>query len=381
MMRKALVGTLLICCTIPATSQAQSSVYGILGLGFPGRPIGTRTRAGGGGMAMFDARSALNPATASGFQRISVAVVSGTTLRNYTVLDSTVEGLSDTRSPIGIIGGNLGRTPVSFALSYSTYLERTYDLFTEDTVVIRNEPIAVTDRISEDGAVVDIRGALGARVTSWLSVGGAVHVLSGSSKRSTRREFSSPDYFPVLDTDRLVFSGLGFSAGVLASLDPRLTVAAAIRSDGTLDTGLDSSTVSEFDLPLSYAAGLTIAPVPAIRLATTAIFTSWSGVSADLTAIGGANAFDHTWDIGTGLELGGSSRSGRVPLLLGFRYAELPFSPTLEQPTELSFSGGTNFVFANGRVMFDLSLERILRDGGRAEERAWYLTFSLTVSP
>jgi hypothetical protein len=94
-----------------------------------------------------------------------------------------------------------------------------------------------------------------------------------------------------------------------------------------------------------------------------------------------AHAFD-TWEVGSGIELGGpESRASSIPLRLGVRYATLAFSPTDQQPHELNFSIGSGIVFAGRRGVIDVALERAIRDGAGASERAWQLSVMMTVRP
>jgi hypothetical protein len=72
---------------------------------------------------------------------------------------------------------------------------------------------------------------------------------------------------------------------------------------------------------------------------------------------------------------------GSLPIRLGARYAQLPFSPTAEQPHEWIFSFGTGKTFAHGHGQLDATVLRTLRDGAGVTERVWQLAFSLTVRP
>ena len=66
---------------------------------------------------------------------------------------------------------------------------------------------------------------------------------------------------------------------------------------------------------------------------------------------------------------------------LGFRYATLAFSPTDQQPHEFDLSVGSGIVFAGRRGVIDIALERAMRDGAGASERAWQLSVMMTVRP
>jgi hypothetical protein len=70
-----------------------------------------------------------------------------------------------------------------------------------------------------------------------------------------------------------------------------------------------------------------------------------------------------------------------MPVRVGVRYATLAFSPTDQQPHELNFALGTGIVFAERRAIIDVALERTMRDGGGASERAWQLSLMMTVRP
>jgi hypothetical protein len=360
-----------------ATATAQNSVFGVHGIGFPGRPFSARSRALGGGTASFDARSALNPASIAGLGPLVVTASSGTSLRGYTALDTVANGLSETRFPFALVGTAVRGTPLSIALSYSNYAEQTYDQITFDSVTIRGEKMEVFDRLTSDGAAADIRGAVAWRVLPRLSVGGALHVLSGLVTRVSRRDFSNLSYRTMGETARINLSGFGWSVGLIVSPLRAVSLGASVRSDTELKSTIDSVSVGSVELPLSYSGGLLISLHPSLRWSTTAERQLWSVADAGLEASGGANAFD-TWAVGSGIELGGGSGT---PLRMGARYSQLPFSPSDEPASEYAFTAGTALRFAGGRGTLETSVERIFRDGAGAEERAWYLMFALTVMP
>lgn len=359
---------------------AQNSVFGVHGLGFPGRAMSASSRALGGGPAAFDPRSAINPATVAGMGNLVVTATAGTSLRNFTVGDSAVDGLSETRFPFAMLGGGIRGTPLAFSLSYSTYSERTYDILTSGTETIRGSTIDVSDRITSEGAIVDIRGALAMRLVRQLSVGGAFHMLGGSSRLRRVRYFSDDNYQALQAVNRANFSGMGFSGGIMFYPISRVTVSAAIRTDTELKTTLDSAAAGAVDLPTSITGGLYLVPHPGIRLSTTLSKHFWSAANDDLRATGGANAFD-TWEIGSGLELARAQPGTGVPVRFGIRYSTLPFSPTLDQASEFAYSAGTAFRFAGNRAAFDIAVERATRKGAGANERSTYFMFSLSVMP
>ncbi len=379
MYRGALL-SLLLALGAPSVVSAQNSVFGILGVGFPGRPISVRSRALGGGFAAFDARSAANPASVTGLLRVAATATSGTTLRRYTALDSVADGLQETRFPFGLIGGPIQRSPFSFAISYSTYAERSFEVTTSDTVVLRGERIAVEDRLSSDGSVIDARGALGLRLSSKLRLGGGIHLIAGSAKVTSARQFDSRLYASLEQRNQLGFSGVGFSGGFVFTPIRRLALAGSVRSDSKLTATRDSVPAGSVDLPVSVTGGLYFIPTPAIGFSTTVVWRSWSDAAKDLTGTT-EHTFD-TWEIGAGIEIGGTDAdASRFPLRLGARYAQLPFSPTPDRARELVLALGTAVQFANDRATLDASVERAMRDGAGANERAWHFSFGFTVRP
>ena len=378
-MRKVYVPLLALILTAPVVAEAQSSIYSPLGIGFLGRPIGTRARATGGGLSAFDARSAVNPAAAGGFRRLSITGSLGTELRSYSALGARADGLRETRAPFGQLGGWIRGTPLSFSITYYPYADRTYNLIAVDTVDIRGDAIEVFDRIFSDGAVADVAGAMAYTVSSRFSFGGALHLITGSARAGAKRTFSQPGYAPATEEADLGFNGVGFSVGFMAALIRQLTISAAFRNDTRLETIADSVAFSRIQLPMTFSGGLLIRPIPALQWGTTVIRQTWSDAAQDLERIGGANAYD-TWEVSSGVEMGGTATSTPIPLRLGFRYAQLPFSSS-EQPHEIDISAGSGLSFAGDRAVFEFSVERIFRKGGGAEENAWYLTFSVTLRP
>ncbi len=364
----------------PRVAGAQNSVYGIAGIGFPVEPVSVRARALGGGVAAFDPTSALNPATVAGLGRLAAGFTVGTTLRQYTAAgDSTISGLRETRFPFGLFGGRITGTPVSFALSFATYAERTYDVTSTGTQVLRGDTLQVTDRLGSDGAVTDLRGALAFRPWSPLLIGAAFHLLGGSSRLNVRRTFSSTDYLPYVEQRQLVFSGTGLSGGVVFRPTRAIELAGAARVDGRLTSRIAGEDVGSVELPVSLTAGLRLLPLRGLGWSTTASRRSWSRAQPDVAV--STRAFD-TWEIASGIELADrEARGAGIPLRLGLRYRQLPFSNVATQPTELVLAGGSGLFLANGRAAVDFAVEHLRRSGGGADERGWHFSLGVTVIP
>jgi hypothetical protein len=377
--RRRIMGGLVLALLMGGMREgaAQTSIYGIRGLGFPGRVATARERALGSGLLALDPGSPVNPAAVAGFGGITAVIMGETDFRSYSVNGVDAGGLTSTRFPLAQLGGRLGNSRLSFALSFAQYTERSYDLTLADTLELRGQPVAFEERTTSRGGVADVRGALGYRLGPNLWIGAGMHLLTGSAKLTLTRESADTAYRPYrLETEESV-GGLGVSAGVIwVPLTP-IALGLSVRSDTRAEVTVDSVTVADVDLPVTIVGGVRLAPVPALRWATSVTWRSWSRADADVTG----RAFD-TWEVGSGLEFGGAeSGASRFPIRLGFRYATLPFSPTDFQPREIGISAGFGLVLSAGRGLLDVALERARRTGAGSAETAWQLSWTVTVRP
>jgi len=364
-----------------ATSlHAQVSVYSVLGIGFPLRATSVRARALGDGFVANDAAAAVNPGAVGLVTPLTVSGVSATSLRGYSANGSDVDGLRDTRFPLAMLRGPLGGSRLNFALSYSSYADRTFKVETGDTVNVRGADVAVSDQLVSDGGIADIRAAIGWNANLKIKLGVAVHLLSGSTRERVQRTFDDPQYSSVSQTGDVAYTGWGVSAGAVITPTGRLRIGLAARKDGKLKVTDALLPTVRAHLPLTLTAGITVVPISAARWSVTGSWRSWGNARDDIPTGSNLAVFD-TWEIGTGVELGGPDAGSHFPLRLGFRYATLPFSPTAEQPREIDIAGGSAMTFARGRAVFEFTVERAVRDGGGASERAWQLFFGLTIRP
>jgi hypothetical protein len=376
-MRAPLAVVAVIIAVAAARLEAQNSVYGIRGLGFPSRSVSAAGRGLGGSTAAFEFGSPVNPAAVAGLQQVTALAMSSTDFRSYTINGTDVSGRHATRFPLALVGGRAGKLPISYAVSFTSYTERSYDIALTDTIELRGQSVQVTDRTTSRGGSTDLRFALGWQAARRLRLGAAFHVISGSAKLALRREFSDSAYRPFVRANEETLGGVGVSGGVVWRPDDRLTIGLAARTDTKASLKVDSVSSGSVDLPVSLVAGVQVVPHRAVRWSTTAIWRSWSKAQGGLVV----HAFD-TWELGSGVELGGpEGGASRIPLRLGFRYATLPFSPTGEQPHEIDLALGSGIVFAGRRGIIDVALERAIRNGAGASERAWQLSVMMTVRP
>lgn len=378
-MRRLLLLALLT--SLPAAVQAQSSQFGVRGLGQPGRPFSARTAGTAGAFGLFDGESSLNPAALDGTPTVTAAF---TGVQAFRSVDNPAGSASirEARFPHISFAGPLRRFPVVLAMSYSTYTTRDFTLATADTVPIREVLVPAADTLSSRGGISDLRFAGSYRVGPGWSVGGAFHVLTGSSRLRFDRTFADDSYSPVSQRAELSYGGVGASIGTLRQLGPALSVAALIRSDGHVGVDRDSIPVSEVDLPYTFGLGLRWRASPRLEVATQGLFRTWSAANSDLLADGAPGA-RNTVEVALGGEyVGDPRRPFRRPLRFGARYGTLPF-PVLggPQPKEFAATLGTGARFAQQRGGVDVGVEYFRRTAGEYSENGFVVTVGVSVRP
>ena len=357
----------LAALVLTAPARAQDSQFGIRGLGTPGRSESVRARATGGAFAPFDPFSPLLEASVADLQRVSVGVTGGTSWRTVDVGNESA-ALRASRFPAFVIGGPIAGRLV-LAGGFSTYLDRSFGIVTHDTLDVRGNPEPVTDEITSDGAVTDLRMALAARLNRRLALGVALHGLTGSTRVSAERRFADTTHY-VTSTirDEVAYHGLGGSVSALLDLNADLRLAGWVRSDTKLRADIRGRTVATDDLPFAFGGGVRWRPGTEAVFAAAVAWRYWAGA--------GPNAHDtFNWSFGT--ELG----SLTSPLRFGVRGGQLAFGPGVKAPTEFGISTGIGKQFSGGRGRLDFGLERLERKGAGLTERVWTVLLGLTVRP
>ena len=347
---------------------AQDSQFGIRGLGTPGKPESVRARSTGGAFAPFDAFSPLADATLADVRRMSASVTSGVSWRTVDVT-GTQSSLRGTRFPAMVIAGPVTRRIVVGG-GFSTYLDRSFGVIIQDTVNLRGVPQAVTDEITSDGAISDLRLAVGARVGNRLALGVGLHRITGSTRVSARRSFAdTANYRTSTAKDEVAYGATGGSASLLFDVTSDLRVAGWFRTDSRLRADVGGHTVSENDLPINYGAGVQWRAGAQASLAGNVMWRNWGAVQSI------ANAHD-TFSWSFGAEIG----SPAAPFRFGVRSGQLPFGVG-KTPTETGYSGGLGRQFAGGRGRLDIGVERLQRRGTGLTEGVWTFMLGLTVRP
>lgn len=379
-MNRRIVLAVAVWC-LPAVATAQVSQFGVRSLGLPLLPVSAATQGTGGGFAMFDAESALNPASLSGMAR----PVASFGLRQYWRTSENPFGKedgNDTAFPLILVGGPIGRR-FAFGVSASGLTDRTFSVPLADTVTLRGSEVVLSDTLISKGGITDIRVGGAFDVSSRLQVGLGLHVLTGTNRIEYRRRFSDSTYFPVELRNELSFAGPGVSVGVLAEPSKGLRLSAMYLWYGDLKLNKDSTRVAEIPMPQSIALGAQWARSK-LSLAGHVLSRNWSVQNDYLISQGGTGA-SNTIEVAAG----GVLRTDPVqlakwPLRFGARWAQLPYPLTAggDAGSETGISVGSGFAFGGGRAIMDFAVERTWRSGAPGyTEKAFALSLGVAIRP
>ena len=153
-MRRAFL--LLGLAALPAVAPAQTSQFGVRGLGMPGRALSARAFSTGGAFAMFDVESSVNPASLGRATALSAGF---NVLQDYRDVENPAGSAStrETRFPHLTVAGPARVLPAVLGLSYSMYTNRDFTLASVDTAVLRGTLVPVTDTLASRGGLSDLR--------------------------------------------------------------------------------------------------------------------------------------------------------------------------------------------------------------------------------
>lgn len=379
---RRLVSLVVAASVVAGTAAAQSSQFGIRGLGLPARPLSPRSAATGGAFGLFDFESSLNPATEASVTRFTALFSTAQNFRSSTNPLGSASG-KDNRFPQILVAGPVGGTRFAASVSMSGYADRNFSLGTADTIDLRGQRVGVFDTLSSRGGISDLRVAGAWQLGKSVQIGVGLHAITGSNRIDNRRHFSDSTYAIAVEQSQLSYLGAGVSAGVTVRLAPRLTVAGFYRNDGHLNTDRDTLRIASTDLPASFGAGFRWQPSERLAWAVSYQQKRWSASNRDIVAQGGVGS-ENAFEIASGVELLKAVKNpAHKPFRFGGHYRTLPFPVAAgRQPHEFGLAIGTGFRFVAGQGGFDVALERLWRgDGGAYREHATILTLGISIRP
>lgn len=380
MRRLSLLAVML--CAVTTGAAAQSSIFGVRGLGIPQEPISVRATGMGGSVSLVDGLSSTNPAAITSVVGLTAGFNFFQDWRSSTTPGG--EGsASDDGFPLVTVVNRYKESPVYYSGSFGTYTDRDFGIVTTDTTNVNGFPVGYRDSLESKGGTSDFRLAVGYRKGRTLSLGFGFHFITGSNRITLHRTFGDTVLANVNQRSELAYNAIGLSLGAVFHPTEKLLVAGVIRHDGTMNVDRDSLQAYTFELPWSFAGSAQY------RIGQKAIvngqveYTTWSDASAEIQEVGGVGA-DNTLRASLGAEIVTNvTAPGKFPLRVGVRVAQLPFplAPG-QQPSEFGVSTGTGIRFAKGHAALDLAVERIWRksDGGFSED-AWVSYFGLVLKP
>ena len=379
MIRRLLTFALLVAAARPVA--AQSSIFGVRGLGNPGRALSPRAWAMGGSTGLLDAESGMNPASLGELRTMTALYLIAPQWRSATTTAGS-SSLTDTQFPYFLLGGRVATSPVALSIGFSNYTSRNFRATALGTEDIRGVPVEVRDTLSSSGGIDDLRAAGSYHVSDHLTLGVGVHLLTGVNRMTEARVFSDTAYLGYRQQAELSFHGWGFSAGAIMRPSSRLLVGLLLRKDTRAAVKRDSARSFDVALPLTVGAGANLQVSREVSTSAQLLYRTWSAANSDLRAQGG-NGAGNTIEASWGLEWTPDARRPWTrPLRVGVRYGQLPFLIGADQPREFGVSVGSGFRFAAQRGGVDVALERVWRKAGsQLSEHTLQLIIGISVRP
>ena len=118
---------------IPALAAAQSSSFGVRGLGLQLRPMSTWALAASGGFGMFERAAHLNPAAISTAGPLTATFSVTQNFRSSKSPFETISG-QDNRFPFLGVSGKIRGAPLAVAISFAALHDRSYSIATPFTI-------------------------------------------------------------------------------------------------------------------------------------------------------------------------------------------------------------------------------------------------------
>lgn len=365
----------LVLAALPAAAAAQATVGG-QGFGYPPGQLGTRARGMAGGIAEHDAESPINPAALGLVQRTGIFFQYAPEFR-LTEVGGQEERTTIIRFPL--VGGvaRLGEK-LRVGLAASAILDRTFDTRSAVADTVNGEEIISSDRFRSEGGIGEFRLAASWQLARTLLVGAGVHAITGENRLDVERSFGDTLRLP-LENRVLSYSGGAMSFGAAWQLTRALSVAASAKRGADIRVRGGDTLLATGRAPDRVGGGVLFSGITGTTLAARAEWTRWSNLAGLGSERLGAT---DGWDLGAGADVAGPRFGDRVMTLrAGARWRELPFAAAGSQVREIGFSGGIGIPLAYERSMVDLAVQRDARSAGDARERAWTISFGVTVRP
>ncbi|MEE9208225.1 MAG: hypothetical protein V3U67_07615 [Gemmatimonadota bacterium] len=331
-----------------------------LGLGVPVAPTDARAAAlGGAGVGLLGGSlTLLSPSDLTGIK----GNVIGLSFNPERITLVTAGGEDRAkRSRIGLMQAVVPVGQWVVGVGLRSQLDQDFLVVFPDTLRTSFGEFPFEERREHDGGISSLDISLARRVGP-LTIGVTAGPIFGALRQVLSRRFEVdptgvlPTLTPVEDFAKLTYAssrvrgGLSFEAADRFRLSGMVGWTAALEADQQ-ETGI----TQEFQMPIEVAFGGSARLSPELLVAASGGWIQWSRAKADFRSVGVASVL---W-AGGGFEWNHLTLgSARVPLRLGYRFADLPFYPRgRQQAKETAFTFGLGLAAAGGRAVFDLSGE------------------------
>lgn len=333
----------------PSAEVEAQSLLSAGGLGFLVDAPDARSRMlGGSGIGL--SGSQLLPYDPAAAARISLPGATATMEAGVETPDDG-ERAGRTRFPnMGIVYPQAGLT---FFATFSGYLNQEWRATATPTVDFGGRDVQARDEFEGSGGISAARLGVAREFGDRIAIGIAAGTWLGSIERRFRRDLNPSDVGflvePYVVEGVWRAGGATVVGGVNLDLAPAIHLAASVAWSNDLTLSPAENTIGDdvvVPFPTELRVGAYGSLAPELGVAVSAYTADWSATAA---ALGDDAAPGRVWQWGGGLEWAGTSLLGRrIPLAVGYRQRDLPFSFLGNPASERAFTGGAGLFLVEG---------------------------------
>ncbi len=346
-----LAGGLLLALVVGTASPTPVEGQSLLsagGLGFLTDAPDARSRMlGGVGIGLSGSHLMPNDPAAAG--RVGLPGISATMEAG---VDTPDEGERAGRTRFPSFGLIYPTARLTYFATFSGFLNQEWQATARPTIDFGDQQVEALDVFEASGGISAARIGVARAISDRVSVGIAGGTYLGSMERSFRRDLNPADVGQQVES--FVADGIWRASGTNIVAGVNMDALGMLRLAGSVtwsdDLTLDPTDGTPGDpvvvpLPLEFRVGGHGTLAPGLALAISLYTADWSE-SAE--ALGDENAPGRIWQMGGGLEWAGGSILGRqIPLAIGVRQRDLPFSFLGNPVQERAVTGGAGIFLSD----------------------------------